>query len=273
MRRIRAFTLIELLVVIAIIAILSAIIFPVFSRAKDNANRGSDISSMNSLRSSLQLYRVDQGGYPPALLGYVTLYQSGPNVGQVIPANSITGYLYPKRVDSIDVLRPVKNQAKMTDTTSAVWPTADASAVGSAPILDLNGDGAITTLDDPAGARQLNGLGTPVVDGAGVPRRFYTVSGYDVTTTPGDPAKNPELRYALFWTGFGLGSGDAMDDPRQLGYSDPPENTVITWNSHYREYSGGAVQRVKREVVLFLGGSSRNYDSASVALKSWRVLP
>jgi len=36
----RAFTLIELLVVIAIIAILAAILFPVFARARENARRG-----------------------------------------------------------------------------------------------------------------------------------------------------------------------------------------------------------------------------------------
>ena len=37
----RAFTLIELLVVIAIIAILAAILFPVFARARENARRAS----------------------------------------------------------------------------------------------------------------------------------------------------------------------------------------------------------------------------------------
>ncbi len=38
-KRISAFTLIELLVVIAIIAILAAILFPVFARARENARR------------------------------------------------------------------------------------------------------------------------------------------------------------------------------------------------------------------------------------------
>ena len=89
----RGFTLIELLTVIAIIALLSAIIFPVFARSKAAAARNGDFSDMNSLRSALQLYRVDQGAYPPQLLGYVTLYTSGPNAGNVIPANELKSFL------------------------------------------------------------------------------------------------------------------------------------------------------------------------------------
>lgn len=42
----RGFTLIELLVVIAIIAILAAILFPVFARARENARRASCQSNL-----------------------------------------------------------------------------------------------------------------------------------------------------------------------------------------------------------------------------------
>lgn len=274
MRRVHGFTLIELLTVIAIIAILSAVIFPVYARAKDSANRSSDASAMNQIRTALQLYKVDQGGYPPALLGYVGRYQSGANQGNVIPANHLTGYLYPKRIDSLETLRPAYNRAPFVEVTTAVWPNQDSRPVGSAPLLDLNGDG---TPDDPAGARQLFGPDTVVrtnpANGSSAIAQFYKVSGYEVAENNFPGGKRIELRYTLFWSDFGINGGNALDDPRQLGYADPPESTVITWNGHFRDWSGGVPARGKRDLVLFLGGSVRNVDSRDMNDRSWRMMP
>lgn len=251
MKRKSAFTMIELLTVIAIIAILSAIIMPVYSRAKDNANRGSDISSMNSLRSALQLYRVDQGGYPPALLGYATTYVA--NAQPVPPANELIGFMYPKRIDSLDVLRPIKNQSKPSELVTAVWPN-QASVAG--------------------GANQKFGPTTTVmVDrsaSTGTPEQFYKISGYDIGQTKlGGSSVRNELRYTLFWTELGLGAGSGNDESRQLGYTDPPDDTVVTWNSDYRDYTGSTLSAGKHEIVLLLGGGVKNADSREIFTKSW----
>jgi prepilin-type N-terminal cleavage/methylation domain-containing protein/prepilin-type processing-associated H-X9-DG protein len=55
----RGFTLIELLVVIAIIAILAAILFPVFARAREKARQTSCISNLKQINLALQMYVQD----------------------------------------------------------------------------------------------------------------------------------------------------------------------------------------------------------------------
>src|SRR5208282_1185704 len=61
----RAFTLIELLVVIAIIAILAAILFPVFAQAKEAAKKTVSLSNIKELGLGMLMYTNDYDDYLP----------------------------------------------------------------------------------------------------------------------------------------------------------------------------------------------------------------
>ena len=56
------FTLIELLVVIAIIAILAAILFPVFAQARESARRASCVSNLKQIGAAAIMYASDNDG-------------------------------------------------------------------------------------------------------------------------------------------------------------------------------------------------------------------
>jgi len=70
LRRNAAFTLIELLVVIAIIAILAAILFPVFGTVRENGRQSSTMSNMHTMYVNAKTFYEDEGHFPAALFGY-----------------------------------------------------------------------------------------------------------------------------------------------------------------------------------------------------------
>jgi len=141
----RAFTLIELLVVIAIIAILAAILFPVFAQAKEAAKKTQYISNMKQTGTSTQIYLSDSDDqFPQAFVARPETGVWATGVVMPTPANVITvaPWTTPERIAMSECfwtnsLQPyMKNydllQLPVGNTVSV---TGDTYAVGVKPAL------------------------------------------------------------------------------------------------------------------------------------------
>ena len=111
----KAFTLIELLVVIAIIAILAAILFPVFARARENARRTSCQSNEKQMGLGLIQYCQDYDEQlPPAWIG--------------------NGTTFPGSARWMDVIQPYTKSIQIFNcpsSTSNLYTPNDATKPGS----------------------------------------------------------------------------------------------------------------------------------------------
>ena len=199
-KRLRGFTLIELLVVIAIIAILAAILFPVFARARENARRASCQSNLKQIGLGILQYTQDYDeafplsvvsvnapvgtdpvGWADAIQPYLKstqIYQcpSEPNPPVTNPASAgYTDYWMNKNAGDGDQRLPSLNNPTLTIMFGDSYSTGGALANSTARFRSngCNGAGAAgSTRYDPvctggAGlATNLGGGGITHLEGA-----------------------------------------------------------------------------------------------------------
>jgi len=113
MKRLRAFTLIELLVVIAIIAILAAILFPVFAQAKIAAKRAADLTHQKQIGLGNNMY-LDSSDDAYISFPYADTW-SGPPIEDRRMGPYWTDRLMPY-VKSKSIFSDPSNKMKMWDT-------------------------------------------------------------------------------------------------------------------------------------------------------------
>ncbi len=120
----QGFTLIELLVVIAIIAILAAILFPVFARARENARKANCQSNLKQIALGIAQYTQDYDEtFPPMLArngtAFVTQTDSTmPGYKYTTSDGSTSGNL----VCWMDIVQPYVKNAKIFDCPSYSTP-------------------------------------------------------------------------------------------------------------------------------------------------------
>ena len=117
----RGFTLIELLVVIAIIAILAAILFPVFAKAREKARQASCLSNLRQLGTAVLSYAQDNDEVlpGPGYWGTGAGDDNGPNGRPWMP--KIFPYVKNSQIYLCPSLK-ASNVAYPGLPTSYIWP-------------------------------------------------------------------------------------------------------------------------------------------------------
>ena len=138
LRERRAFTLIELLVVIAIIAILAAILFPVFAKAKDAAQRTRCFSQMRQLAAAVTLYTEDAS----AMFPMATNYGADENSTDRLWTGPVYGYVNDK---------PIFTCPTTFGEYSDRWQTRGNMNIGYSAATGYDPDGCIEGQLNPQG--------------------------------------------------------------------------------------------------------------------------
>ena len=144
-RRTSGFTLIELLVVIAIIAILAAILFPVFARARENARRSSCQSNEKQIALGFKQYIQDNNERYPASGGWNTAILDYTKSEAILKCPSAAGagtfdYSYNNQMSG-------RNENRINNTASTILVaeatrSGGATAASSATALSRHFDGS-----------------------------------------------------------------------------------------------------------------------------------
>ena len=246
-RKSQGFTLIELLVVIGIIAVLAAIVIPVYTRAQEKGRQAVCLSNMHSIAVAIKMYAMDYRAYPPRYNvltgegGIAHLYQ--------------TDYL-----ESVKVLRCPNDQlatfagydllygslvAPEGDPARTAWRNDwEVSGFFVSHYSSYNADSTIDPDADDNGALDPGITYGP--DTYDITFILYNYNGYDGTghekagaTDPPDPdpghqgVKYPRLRNR--WA---------------------PGSTIITHCPHHRQYFGGYDALAAQDVVVRVGGDA-----------------
>jgi len=145
-----AFTLIELLVVIAIIAILAAILFPVFAQAREKARQTSCLSNQKQIGLALMQYMQDYDGVVPmyrTTAGFVWTNPSGVNVwfGAYNEANRFTGTYWTALVQPY--IKTWDVQACPSEQNSSVFDFRMTGGIHYGPNFGINAEYLYKTYD------------------------------------------------------------------------------------------------------------------------------
>jgi len=206
-RRSVAFTLIELLVVIAIIAILAAILFPVFAQARAKARQSACVSNLRQIGMALAMYRSDHDELQP---------ESSPDLDPACLDCCEGTYTW-----RAAILPYVKNRGLFVcPQQPQLDGFADAGIRGPmdpAPDYCLSGGYACLETYSHEGRGPFPTTGSPRTSEASVEDSVGTIQIVDTSPLPGVPVRGPEI----YW-------GTVFEQPADLDWIPRPHNQGVS---------------------------------------------
>ena len=288
----RGFTLIELLVVIAIIAILTAILLPVFASVRENSRQSVSISNLKDIQQKMEQFKLDNHRYPDVLFGYsdgngdmkgaLGRAQAYDAANGTHTASAYFPGLYPAYIKDVEEFTDPNNLVNTSDTgkyttqlpVNLIYPCNDAN--------DKLLSGATASGCTPV---------SPAVYGPGatVPttRSFYLADAYDSSpqvagTNQLTMPANFLVRYQVAREGTACNNGlpvgcdttVSSTDPNythQLRWQNPPADTVIVATSYH-------VQNADKVLVMFESGTVKkmtgnDFQAQEGAANFWKIAP
>jgi len=234
MKSSRGFTLIELLVVIAIIAILAAILFPVFAQAREKARAITCVSNMKQIGLAMLMYAQDNDELLPRY--------------QTFPAD-------PNRIADnwLGIIQPYEKNVQLTACPDAPPPTGFPAAIKIGR-WGMSMAYPVPSSNDP------NGQGDPTI-------------GYNVHSCPLSYFDKPAEHYAIMDARYDTGSA-FFDTTVQYAYhvTSPfgfPKENLGGHSKADARHQGQVTAllvdgHVKAQQLTYVYGPARNYRTVKL---------
>ena len=290
-----AFT-IELLVVIAIIAILTAILLPVFASVREGARQSTSISNMKDIQQKMEQFKLDNHRYPDVLFGYYypgTTNRPGSTMknalGEVQADDTQNGThnaalyfpgLYPAYIKDAEVFTDPNNTVNSGDTGKltgqiAVNIIAPCNATNDGILNGTNSSNCSVS----GGNGPKPGNVAANANGFSTSRNFYLADAYDtspIVTGTNTVSTTSIVRYQTAreatMTPIPTTQPAAQVYMEQLRWQTPPANTLITATTYH-------VQNADKVLVMFESGAVKKItghdfaalEGSSTAPTFWQV--